>query len=475
MRSKASALFKSWFHVKKPFGSKANRAIITGNLNESAITAQLREMAWVDAIFEIGLVRSRRVGHEHLGCSADNIALIRHPSSHENILLPVEMKTKATKRTIDIITKVATEHGSFIECVAGDELWKEVVPAEYRSQVLHQAVVFQSRYGLLCMATKKAISYCVLIEYPATVHKIWVKALEPASRLITWASDAYNKGGKNSPVIPAYFSSEQRAVIKSHLPMWFALLDLLEESDDTLLPIRGFRSLAQVYYSKGKQGVDGLDDYHEYFNTRAFNLPWEKKVVLHRIIDLAINAGILWRLFHTSRTDKPWRGVKDFLNRCSRFQGIQTVSYSLVKSLMRHAGNKSIHGSVATPEPTPQITPTPDENAPAAPFGEILTEEEAEKIRKSLGNRFVIKKANMHDVQRLRLSENEHEEVDLGAVKNGTCRLCGERAKKKCSFCGVVLHVKLRNSTNQRTTCWNQWHSNLQVTRRELPPKSNKP
>ena len=468
MRSKASALFKSWFHVKKPFGSKANRAIITGNLNESAITAQLREMAWVDAIFEIGLVRSRRAGHEHLGCSADNIALIRHPSSHEKILLPVEMKTKATKRTIDIITKVATEHGSFIECVAGDKLWKRVVPTEYRSQVLQQAVVFESRYGLLCMATKKAISYCVLIEYPATVHKIWVKALEPASHLITWASDAYEGG--NRPVIPVYFSSEQKAVIKSHLPMWFALLDLLEKSDDTMLPIRGFRSLVQVYYSKGKQGVDGLDDYHEYFDSRAFNLPWEKKVLLHRIIDLAINAGILWRLFHTSRTDKPWRGVKDFLNRCSRFQSIQTVSYSLVKSLMRHAGNKAFHGSAANPEPTPQLTP--EENAPVAPtFGEILTEEEAGKSRKLLGNRNVIKKANMLDVQRLRLSGNEHAEVDC-AFKNGTCRLCGERAKKKCSFCGVVLHVKLRNSTNQRTTCWNQWHTNLQVKRRELPPKS---
>lgn len=46
-------------------------------------------------------------------------------------------------------------------------------------------------------------------------------------------------------------------------------------------------------------------------------------------------------------------------------------------------------------------------------FGEILSEEEAKELRYFLGNRNIIKKANTSEAKSLRLSGNEHTEVDL--------------------------------------------------------------
>jgi hypothetical protein len=82
----------------------------------------------------------------------------------------LEIKTKCTLKTkkgpLEIKRKYNTD---YLRCTAGTSRWFELVPKDYRGQVLHQAVVFNSPYAVFCMADVRSVIYTVFITIPESV------------------------------------------------------------------------------------------------------------------------------------------------------------------------------------------------------------------------------------------------------------------------------------------------------------------
>jgi hypothetical protein len=62
-----------------------------------------------------------------------------------------EMNTKLTGNTIASSVDRWEKHGKLVYCFCGDDVFKDCVPSEIRSQLIHQSLVTNLTYGVECL------------------------------------------------------------------------------------------------------------------------------------------------------------------------------------------------------------------------------------------------------------------------------------------------------------------------------------
>ena len=81
------------------------------------------------------------------------------------VLSSLEIKTKLAEDRVNTALSLITRHGKdYFTVRGGDPLFYEVVPNEYRGQLLHQAVVLRLNYVLFVLARTSGVLYRVRVE-----------------------------------------------------------------------------------------------------------------------------------------------------------------------------------------------------------------------------------------------------------------------------------------------------------------------
>ena len=185
---------RCWTTSLRNSGGEKTLAMRVGSVNEAGIAAELKQQVFCKELFEVGLVRSKK--YTVLGASADNVAVVERPGGHNSggaqgarfVTVPVEIKTMCNEQRLAMAAK---SFGSCFSCTAGDATWWEVVPQEYRGQVIHQAVVFDCGFTLFCIGFVTNISHTVLVRVPHQLRECWGEAVTRIAGLYcNWAWNA---------------------------------------------------------------------------------------------------------------------------------------------------------------------------------------------------------------------------------------------------------------------------------------------
>ena len=80
------------------------------------------------------------------------------------VISAVEIKTKLKQKGIQRAYDVKRKYGQYFLVKCGSEEFFDAVPAEYTTQVMHQALVLNVDYVLFVVATNRGIVYEVRIS-----------------------------------------------------------------------------------------------------------------------------------------------------------------------------------------------------------------------------------------------------------------------------------------------------------------------
>ncbi|KAG7360729.1 hypothetical protein IV203_035828 [Nitzschia inconspicua] len=158
----------SWFGRHKGMAMMA-----AGSRNEEpTIEKLLSSVKFIKVIYDVGLLRWRN--NRCIGVLPDAVCLISVVGKTDPVPCCLEIKTRLADTTVRTAESSATKHGSVVNCVFGDDTFKDCVPAENRAQVLHQALVTQFDYGLFVTSKVQggegSLVQVVVIEIPSYVR-----------------------------------------------------------------------------------------------------------------------------------------------------------------------------------------------------------------------------------------------------------------------------------------------------------------
>ncbi|CAK9112009.1 60S ribosomal export protein NMD3, partial [Durusdinium trenchii] len=296
---------------------------------------------WCENIFRCGLLARR--DHPFLAVSCDGVATVRPPGEiqqQECVVASVEFKTRSSTVALDRARRVALTHGFYFSCTAAQERWWEVVPAESRGHVIHQAVVLGVDHVLFVEGSISQILYCVLVHVPQGVKDIFQNALLQFSPLLSWAHDSLADDWSGGvPELPASFSEADQERLQSHLRLWRAVMRTVR-SNGPLRPVKAFRCLAQVIVDTFKGGInDSSHNVSDVMQRNPLKVNVEQLVVLRGLVQLASNAFSIYRAIRvctspTGTFNFPFDTLKEFYDASNRVMAWNDFVDSLVKDLV---------------------------------------------------------------------------------------------------------------------------------------------
>ncbi|KAG7357906.1 hypothetical protein IV203_014519 [Nitzschia inconspicua] len=216
-----------------------------------------------------------------------------HPGNLRSWPTSLEGEQMHWHTTVRTAESSATKHGLVVNCVFGDDTFKDCVPAENRAQVLHQALVTNFEYGLFVTSKVKggegSLVQVVVIQIPVAIRMTHGLVLCAAA----------------TPLLGFLHGEHVRAILKSRAKLYFAHLKLITMPDGTMKPTKPlllYKHSAQHRYNKQKPG---LDMNTELSDKVAFNSKgsFESKYVFRMMDAILVNA---WRAHQAVFDIAPW-------------------------------------------------------------------------------------------------------------------------------------------------------------------------
>ncbi|CAK8988736.1 YqaJ domain-containing protein [Durusdinium trenchii] len=468
---------KSWHHEGKRSGTFD---IASETIDEDCIFQSIKAQAWVDSIFEVGLVQSRR--HRLLGVSADAVAMVRPPEdlTGDSILVSVEFNTRIAPGTLN-------EFGAYFSCKVGDDKWFTCIPCAHRGQLIHQACVLGTRDVLYVAASIEGIQFSCLVQVPDACKSTYEDALGKWAHLVDFAHDSLEHAVPPVGVPDSHkdFDECDLKVVLSHLPLWHTVRKSVMERGSPLKPVRQFRSFAQWLFSTLKGGVDGISENMAPLETTSMKMSCGRLLVERGISQVAHNAFMLQRLLRVQLTnDVTLRQVR---RQCNDMGSFIDFLDALNWGLLEMATKERLAYFPAQPAALNRRTIPRRQNA----FKRTLTDTELAVIR---GGKLPKRGPRKHDFyttgkgKDLRLSANSHTPVSLGQKRTSNsspenpkffsvqrlCVVCNKHTTKLCDTCNVPLH-STKAAPNADRPCWFFWHNCVDFGDWTTPPPSPLP
>jgi len=338
----AQHLAHSWFSRER-----STPEMKKGTKNEKAVVKALRRQPWVRDLWEVGLVAMK--DQPWIAVSADGVATVQRPEKNrEDIMtVTVEIKTKIASGPLQSARNVRRRQGTnYFECTVGTQLWFDSVPAEYRGQVMHQAVVFGFEATLFVVASVTGIIYSTLVLVPESARDAYLRSLLIYKDLVAWAHERPRQA-------PQYLPGEMRDLLHSHVPLWTALMTM----QLPLRPMKVIKSGVQAMYSCSKAAVDGATQFLSQMRSSTLRYSWQQRVTWTCFFSVAVNAVLMFRVWTALLdTSREWNGLTAFRNLCSRKRSFPDSILDLAVGLViRVAAGERQHRQTPTPPPELRI------------------------------------------------------------------------------------------------------------------------
>ncbi|KAG7341772.1 hypothetical protein IV203_006864 [Nitzschia inconspicua] len=296
----------SWFGRHKGTAMMA-----AGSRNEEPTIQKLRSsVKFIQVIYDVGLLRWRN--NRCIGVSPDAVCLISVAGKTQPVPCCLEIKSRLADTTVRRAESSATKHGSVVNCVFGDDTFKDCVPAENRAQVVHQALVTQFDYGLFVTSKVQggegSLVQVVVIEIPASIrmtHGLVLCAVATPLLGFLHGEHVVKRGVLIDDDFPPWVTVPQKAILKSRAKLYFAHLKLITMADGTVKPTQPlllYKHSVQHRYNKQKPG---LDMNTELSDRVAFNSKgsFESKYVFRMLDAILVNS---WRAHQAVFDVAPW-------------------------------------------------------------------------------------------------------------------------------------------------------------------------
>ena len=180
----AKHLLTSWFSR-----TRSNDDMKKGTKNETAVMRALKAMPWTKGVWDVGLVAMK--DHPWIAVSADGVAKVRRPRTEDYMTVTLEIKSKVKENTVARAERIRDGAGTnYWECKIPSEAWFRSVPAQYRGQLIHQALVFGFEAALFVVASVKGIIYSVLVHVPDGIRRQYLNAMLAYQDVVAWAHDS---------------------------------------------------------------------------------------------------------------------------------------------------------------------------------------------------------------------------------------------------------------------------------------------
>ncbi|KAG7374991.1 hypothetical protein IV203_014086 [Nitzschia inconspicua] len=235
-----------------------------------------------------------------------------HPGNLRSWPTSLEGEQMHWHTTVRTAESSATKHGLVVNCVFGDDTFKDCVPAENRAQVLHQALVTNFEYGLFVTSKVKggegSLVQVVVIQISVAIrmtHGLVLCAAATPLLGFLHGEHVVRRGVLIDDDFPPWVTVPQRAILKSRAKLYFAHLKLITMPDGTMKPTKPlllYKHSAQHRYNKQKPG---LDMNTELSDKVAFNSKgsFESKYVFRMMDAILVNA---WRAHQAVFDIAPW-------------------------------------------------------------------------------------------------------------------------------------------------------------------------
>ncbi len=437
-------------------------AMKTGTINEANVIEALRRQTWCVRIFDVGLLAMK--GHEHYAVSPDAIICLKPPCSNQEVYVSCEIKTWSAPERVEEARGIQRAFGTYFSCAAGDDTWWNVVPTEYRGQVLHQAMVTQSCHTLFCVSDNCSLLYAALVEVSHEQRETYRRALDQWKTLLTWAQASLNESGP-PPTIPSAFRPQHQKVLSSHVRLWRAVAKRVKHQG-VLPPLHIFKSYAQVIYNMVKGGVDGSTQYVENISDSCMHRPNVDQMLVTRTLKQhAVNAFLLHRV-HTFVQEH--RGCTTI--SLSSFRK-WTAKQAKLRSTIAGLGVALLASAEFTTDDAAkdQGSNPATSNTGVAPE---ITALDFQWLRDQMPCHVnkIYEFLNSAPAVRVRLDRtNFHAPEALPPKKNGKhtsqrrCFVCNTVTSTQCTTCGLAMHIL--PIADRRVSCFIQFHNTKRLPR----------
>ncbi|SPQ96822.1 unnamed protein product (mitochondrion) [Plasmodiophora brassicae] len=279
---------KSWYTWKK-----ATDAMKRGTKNEPSVLNALSHLEFVLCVCEVGMIRHHQ--HSWLAASPDGVALVRLDATLDPFPAVVEIKTAVAASVVTEALSIREAFGEVVYVVVGDDKWFDVVPTEYRAQVIQQMIVTNLLSFVFVRACDGKSVYVVVGHMNADdAHAYLAELVDELKPVLQWAYSPASR--PSSARVPSWVPSDISAILSSHYRFWRMVYDHIS-ANGPMKPVLLFKHAAQTLYSKTKGGVDGATDAVADIQFPSNNLCFERKLVLRSIYQVVSNACVLSRLY----------------------------------------------------------------------------------------------------------------------------------------------------------------------------------
>ncbi len=367
---------RSWFDYLR-----STVDMTRGTVNEEQVAVALGRCDEVVTILGCGMAKCS--DNEFIGASPDGIVMLKGSllNTDEPFWAGLEIKTKIGAEDEDgginrpamaVATSIAQRYAGqeFIKCTAGrgDDTWFDVVPREYRGQLIQQAAVLNMDYVILVVATEMEILYKVLITVPDEVREIYLSAL---SRF----SEGCIKPLLTSRDIPQDFDPEAWDLARSHIALFLAVRNRVMGTDKMrLLPsVKLFKSATQSVYSHLKGGVDEWSSMLSEFRFGHLKHGWHTRDAMHILAGLIVDTFCVHRVESCApKNRREWVSLARFREKMARSICFGTFLYKWGKELVVYHEKDKASPAKRRQSPvglvTATATPTQALNTPERAF-----------------------------------------------------------------------------------------------------------
>jgi hypothetical protein len=331
----------------QPLGQEDRSAHKLGSLNEekvrSVLHAIVAKVGWelVDS-FECGLLRNKM--REYIATSLDGWIVMRYNESAEeksvsneersyhsdsedshvsmdrrNYNCGLEIKTPSSKKIIqDTVKKALDLHGPFSQCEFGTDAFKQLVyKPEYRTQVLHHAVVANLKYVLFVVAGTTKVHYAVLIRFPDDKLTVMRGILTGVyHRSLKWAYTTAWTSNDPASVMPSFredlISSKSYPITKDCVVFsWCMWKQLFLMVRNTMLALPKAHKIIPEIVSRWNRSKGRVDEMTRYLD--GMNFPFAKgspkqQLVMREFKKMAVNVRFVLKHCYPPKTIPSGKG-----------------------------------------------------------------------------------------------------------------------------------------------------------------------
>jgi hypothetical protein len=309
-------------HVKSTHAAsfQATDAIESGRKTEPKILLSLQASRAVLAISRLGMLRSKR--NLHLAVTPDATALVRvyaggQPS--QILMCSVEVKTMVSMERVKEFSQYLARYERedyFVPLLATSDLAKAIMhDALFRVQVLSQAYVCGTHFGMFCVGSKTEFMFACLVEFSRELlldfhHSLIVsRPVFSCYRIVHSPSPEEISSDKAfvrnvAENMPKQLPDQIKNVAIERLPLLVAVLERLRITRAPISP-GTITTEVQHAYSKGKGGVDAWTKFLEAIwrslgAARTFKSYDAKVAYRFAVVTPLVNSLIMSRMMHVN-------------------------------------------------------------------------------------------------------------------------------------------------------------------------------